>query len=484
MSFAAQFQFGFFSRTIGYRLNQRRRQSDSCCCNFDSLEPQTQLMKRKSSARRPGQNLKLKTSFRFLKRKSTTFSQSNFSERTPSECARCGGSLPSPSLRLAQVAMASVEFSGDGTVFSGCVDVKVPGQVTTKDFLADIITMAHPEHLCRRPFSSLVCDGAERHLRDGPCFFLFRGCVQDDTCGVLRQEVAALREESEKLRAQVARHLDAVVECCACNVSSKAPVTMQTVPQNPYWEVTSGDYQKQGDCVTSPNYPDNYDDDQQCTITILSHWTRYLDVVDFQLELGFDLLNVNGDRYIGRPFGCGARSPRVEPTGVKHFPSTYSRNEVGFKLCRSNVSVTHAPTTLQISVGNHSSKYWSVSEEFCHVDVDECIQSPAFPSICPSEYSCTIELPDFWEVASLNVVCFDTESMMHCISTTSVFQATRTSQDCRVLSPPPPFAGRQITASPRRDGASVGTLATRRVGTRGASGIALLHELGMFPTVF
>ena len=52
-----------------------------CCCIFDSLEPQTQLMKRKSFARRSGQNLKLKTSFRFLRRKSTTLSQSNFSER-------------------------------------------------------------------------------------------------------------------------------------------------------------------------------------------------------------------------------------------------------------------------------------------------------------------------------------------------------------------------------------------------------------------
>ena len=245
------------------------------------------------------------------------------------------------------------------------MDVKVLGQVTTKDFLADIITMAHPQHLCRRPFSSLVCDGAERHLRDDPCFFLFRGCVahvsQDDTCGILRQEVAALREESEKLRAQVARHLDAVVECCACNVSSKAPVTMQTVPQNPYWEVTSGDYQKQGDCVTSSNYPDNYDDDQQCTITILSNWTGYLDVVNFQLELGFDLLNVNGDGYMGDLLGAARDLQGVEPTGVKHFTSTCSRNEAGFKLCRTNVSVTHAPTTLKTCVGNHTA-----STGVCH----------------------------------------------------------------------------------------------------------------------
>ena len=110
---------------------------------------------------------------------------------------------------------------------------------------------------------------------------------------------------------------------------------------------------------------------------------------------------------------------------------------------------------------------------------------PSFSSNCPSEYSCTIELPEFWEGASLNVVSFDTESMMHCMSTTSVVQATRTtSQDCTVLSPPPPLTGRQITASPRKDGASVGTLATRRFGTCGASGKALLHQLGMFHTVF
>ena len=56
--------------------------------------------------------------------------------------------------------------------------------------------------------------------------------------------------------------------------------------------------------MTSPNYPDNYDDDQQCTTTILSYWTRYLDVVDFELELGFDLLNVNGDRYMGDLLGA------------------------------------------------------------------------------------------------------------------------------------------------------------------------------------
>ena len=134
-----------------------------------------------------------------------------------------------------------------------------------------------------------------------------------------------------------------------------------------------------------------------------------------------------------------------------HFSTETSSNEVGFKLCRSNVSLTHAPTTLRTCVGNHTRKYWRMSQRGSATWTwMSAFRAPAFPGICPSEYSCTIEHSEFWERASLNVVSFDTESMMHCISTTSVVQATRrTSLDCRVLSPPPPFTGRQITATPR-----------------------------------
>jgi len=53
-----------------------------------------------------------------------------------------------------------------------------------------------------------------------------------------------------------------------------------------------------GQCVSSPNYPSNYADNEQCTITPPPETP--LRMVEFHTEGGFDWLTINGQRYSGR----------------------------------------------------------------------------------------------------------------------------------------------------------------------------------------
>lgn len=236
--------------------------------------------------------------------------------------------------------------------------------------------------------------------------FLLRVCVahgfKDVACQALELEVAALRKENERLRKHLARHLDALPETCSCS-----PTTTDTALTYPYWHLTSGDCELEGDCLTSPGFSDTYyPDDAECTITILENWTGYLEVVAFDLEDGYDYLEVNGLIYTGDESPSGLTG--VQPTGMILFSSDHSYTAPGFKLCRTNVTVTTTTTTTQPI--NQNGTYWQVADGPCSLDEDECIQTPNYGTDdYPDDQSCTIRLTEFWDGASLHVVDFNTE---------------------------------------------------------------------------
>jgi hypothetical protein len=61
-----------------------------------------------------------------------------------------------------------------------------------------------------------------------------------------------------------------------------------------------GDIQADFACVKSKNYPNDYGDDEACSVTLPNAQSVYaIDVIDFNTESGYDLLSVNGVAYSG-----------------------------------------------------------------------------------------------------------------------------------------------------------------------------------------
>ena len=138
----------------------------------------------------------------------------------------------------------------------------------------------------------------------------------------LLQKLEALQMEELNRRMQ-----ESDVACCPCNE-----------PPNPFWNVTSGESQLEDGCLTSPNYPENYGVDQACEIEITDEWVGYLDVHHFATEANFDFLSVSDVWYSGT-----VSSPPFDgviPSGTIFWTADNIYNDAGFKICRTNGSVT------------------------------------------------------------------------------------------------------------------------------------------------
>ena len=97
-----------------------------------------------------------------------------------------------------------------------------------------------------------------------------------------------------------------------------------------------------GACFRSPNYPSNYGNNQQCTITVTAHEQVMLSVVAFDLEAesscAWDYLTVNGVRY------CGTSGPDSVPVAPDQTITFYSDEVIprsGFEIC--GAFLTHEP---------------------------------------------------------------------------------------------------------------------------------------------
>ena len=101
-------------------------------------------------------------------------------------------------------------------------------------------------------------------------------------------------------------------------------------------------------CAISPRYPDNYDTDQQCTITIRSNGT--VTATNFSTEAGYDKLSIGGVKYSG---DAGPVNVLVRAGTIVNWESDYSGNDKGWRLCWSSsspeVSLTKSLTVLSLA---------------------------------------------------------------------------------------------------------------------------------------
>jgi len=97
----------------------------------------------------------------------------------------------------------------------------------------------------------------------------------------------------------------------------------------PAFEVTSGSCTVDaGNCVLTPNWPNNYGNKNQCKIKVKKQGGVKLQVVDFLLEGTYDYLKVNSKKYSGStgPMDTVAK-------GTMEWSSDRSVTKTGWKIC-------------------------------------------------------------------------------------------------------------------------------------------------------
>merc|ERR1712118_406444 len=114
---------------------------------------------------------------------------------------------------------------------------------------------------------------------------------------------------------------------------------------SPIWEVTAGNgcVVDANSCVMTKNYPENYDTNEACTITV--HQEVPLQVVSFPTEARYDRLTVNGRDYSG---SAGPAEGEV-PTGEMKWKSDFSVVRQGWKICPMATSSTSTTTSTSIT---------------------------------------------------------------------------------------------------------------------------------------
>jgi len=111
------------------------------------------------------------------------------------------------------------------------------------------------------------------------------------------------------------------------------------------WIVTEGPcHMDEQHCITSPNYPKNYDNNQKCEIAVNVSAAVPLDVKEFATEAGYDEMVIGCQRF------SGAVGPQgVTPTGditwasddqVHIYGDIDGNTKAGWKICPSSVDTT------------------------------------------------------------------------------------------------------------------------------------------------
>ena len=95
--------------------------------------------------------------------------------------------------------------------------------------------------------------------------------------------------------------------------------------------VTSGDCSIDSEgCATSPNYPSDYGNNEQCEVSVPSG--SVVSAVDFETEHGYDFLNVNGAAY-----SSTSGPVFVAPLDTVSWISDGGVTTSGWKLCPSTM---------------------------------------------------------------------------------------------------------------------------------------------------
>jgi len=172
--------------------------------------------------------------------------------------------------------------------------------------------------------------------------------------------------------------------------STPRPTPSPTCPFN----LISGDCSVSCDCASSPSYPDNYGAHEKCEINLRSSST--LEVRDFNTEVFWDSLSVNGAFYSGT-----VGPDRVEAGGQIVWTSDGASEEKGWHICA--VLPTPAPTPAPTPSPTPSIV---VEEGPCSV-VGTCVLSPNYPLNYGSSQTCRVQ---FNSHETLHVDDFATEN--------------------------------------------------------------------------
>lgn len=97
-------------------------------------------------------------------------------------------------------------------------------------------------------------------------------------------------------------------------------------------------------CVTSPNFPDHYGPDEECTMDIYGGVEKYLEVLSFDTEEGVDTLTIGGRDFSGKASVAQEMWGSMINSTIS-WSSDESQEASGWKLCARTVAPTSTTTT-------------------------------------------------------------------------------------------------------------------------------------------
>eukprot|EP00405_Crypthecodinium_cohnii_P024154 CAMPEP_0206488530 /NCGR_PEP_ID=MMETSP0324_2-20121206/42486_1 /ASSEMBLY_ACC=CAM_ASM_000836 /TAXON_ID=2866 /ORGANISM="Crypthecodinium cohnii, Strain Seligo" /LENGTH=264 /DNA_ID=CAMNT_0053967609 /DNA_START=27 /DNA_END=818 /DNA_ORIENTATION=+ len=112
----------------------------------------------------------------------------------------------------------------------------------------------------------------------------------------------------------------------------------QTVRSDRVWLVVNGSCQidaEEPECVMSPNYPNNYGNNEYCEMRLLDDTMRWVDTTAFDVELCCDYISIGTRHFNGRASGT-LRGLYFNDTVF--WTSDYSVNYTGWRFCAREMS--------------------------------------------------------------------------------------------------------------------------------------------------
>jgi len=145
-------------------------------------------------------------------------------------------------------------------------------------------------------------------------------------------EVSYMGKTTGARNANNARQINDVAATVATYepTGGQTPTTVVPTPAPPpgSWVLTGSGCTMNGQCIQSNNYPQNYGNDEECSIQLSGNVP--ITVEAFNTESRYDILTVEGVRHSGT---SGPRSGSY--AGVISWSSDYSVTKSGWKLCKA-----------------------------------------------------------------------------------------------------------------------------------------------------
>jgi len=203
-----------------------------------------------------------------------------------------------------------------------------------------------------------------------------------------------------------------------------------------------------GGCVSSPNYPEKYDD-SVCTVRVETGGA--IKVVQFDTELDNDRLQIGGAAYSGISHeylpGLSADLQVTAGTEMQWTPDDFVFGQ-GWKLCPGVAKPTATPLPCPQVVSQTTPPRWKVKAGPCTVDSNGCVQSPGYPSNYMDDMSCDLGVTGD---AKIDVVSFSTEEGFDALRIEG-----QPSSSCQGTPPLGPYSGKFEAVKAKLQGVYVG----------------------------